>query len=92
LPGQKARSVTRVYFTGAAVLLPGCSFASAYVSHVLLAATAQASPKPKAKEPLLQRFIPLKSKIFFQFILCGLFVSIIFDKLCQSKFIQRWTV
>ena len=33
------------------------------MAHLLLAATAQASPKPKAKEPLLQRFIPLHSKI-----------------------------
>jgi hypothetical protein len=62
------------------------------VAHLLLAAYAQANPKPKAKEPLLQRFIPLRSKIFFQFLLCGLFVSITFDKLSQSQFIQRWTV
>jgi hypothetical protein len=62
------------------------------VAHLLLAATAKANAKPKAKEPLLQRFIPLRSKIFFEIILCSLFASIIFDKLSQSKFIQRWTV
>jgi hypothetical protein len=32
-------------------------FANAQAAHLLLAATAQAHPKPKAKEPLLQRFI-----------------------------------